>query len=78
MGETMEIIKFKNPEEYLMWLDHRSGAVKDKAAEFEKKFPGVVPLIIVADVDTCYNCSDGGVHIFLHPSLESVLDKIIS
>lgn len=74
----MEILRFANEKEYKKWLKSQSGAVKDKAKQFEEKFPGVVPLIIITDVDTCHSCSDGGVHIFLHPSLESVLDKIIS
>ncbi|CAI44170.1 hypothetical protein ARV1_gp15 [Acidianus rod-shaped virus 1] len=74
----MQIITFSNSEEYLKWLSHRSGAVAEKAAQFEQKYPGIIPVIVITNIDTSQNCDDGWVHIFVHPSLLSEIDKIIS
>ncbi|QJF12346.1 hypothetical protein ARV3_gp33 [Acidianus rod-shaped virus 3] len=73
----MEILRFANEKEYKEWLKHQSASVAEKAMRFAKKYPGVLPIIIIADVDTCHQCLDGVSHLFLPPYLGAILDQVI-
>lgn len=74
----MEVLKFKGEKEYKEWLSWQSGAVKDKAKKFESKYPGVLPIVLVIDVDECGYCGGGEAsHLFIPPSLESIINQIV-
>ncbi|QJF12307.1 hypothetical protein QIT30_gp31 [Saccharolobus solfataricus rod-shaped virus 1] len=73
----MKVLKFKDEKEYKEWLKSQSGYVQEKAERFSRKYPGVLPIIIVIDVDTCHSCSDGSCHLFFPPWLEPILGQIV-
>ncbi|AON96483.1 hypothetical protein ATV_gp03 [Bicaudavirus pozzuoliense] len=74
----VEVLRFKDEKEYREWLSWQSGSVKDKASEYERRYPGTVPIVIELDVDTCPYCGGGeGTHIFIPPHLENIISQIV-
>ena len=77
MVKRMEIIKFKNKQEYEEWLRPRSWAVKQKAEAFKERYGDIVPIIVDVDVDTSQTGEPGLAHLFLHPAAEKFIDYLI-
>ncbi|MCY0882329.1 MAG: hypothetical protein OWQ50_00570 [Acidianus infernus] len=74
----MEILRFKTEEEYRDWLKWQSAHVKDKAKEYEKRYPNTVPIVVILTVDECQACwGEEATHVFLPPFLEDIVDKIV-
>lgn len=71
------IIGFRNEDEYKRWLAWQSWNVKQKATKFHEVFGNVIPIVIVADVDTSQTGESAAAHIFLHSKAEELLKWVV-
>jgi len=71
------ILKFKDIVEYQEWLSWQSWAVREKARIFSQLWPGIIPIVVIVDVDESQSGEAGASHIFVHPRAEGFLKWIV-
>jgi len=71
------ILKFKDQVEYQEWLSWQSWAVREKAKVFSQLWPGIIPIVVIVNVDESQSGEMAASHIFVHPVAEELIKWIV-